>query len=807
MTSPRSTGTTATEASPGGTDRVHQDTGGPEHGARWVTGAAVAVGVLNYGYALVLTHLLDVEAYAVFGAGQGLVLCASTVAFVGIPWVLAQALARAGSEAEGREAARFTALLGAGAGLVAAAAASSVALQFADPATTVVIALGVLLIFFTTVTVGWLQGTERLRVLACATTAGALCKFSVGLLLVAALGLAETGAVAALGVAVLPLLIWWPYSAVSGAGRRLLRVRAYRDLARTALGITAVQGMVAVVAAVAVVLVTVLPLTSSDAASYQASAMLGRVPLFLAGAISTAYFTALSRRTATTALATNAVRLYLTVALPITAICATAPTAVLTRLFPADYTRMGELVAFAAVSGFAVGVLNLGATFHQAVNDYRCLRGQVLGLAVCVAALVAGWQLGGIVGLAAGSAVGTAAAAALLVLRLVRRYGAGLLGRPPLAEPLLLAGLLIVLRPVPVAWLITATALGARATLRFFRHRGVQRAPAPAASEEPTETDMPPSPDAHDGPAAAASGDAPSADTLLVEAVWTNRRPTADAGRLNRTLVLARRNQVEGRLARAYPGPLGNSLAQTREKTALFRRNLDDVTNLLDSAGIPAVLIKADPAGDYVYDNFDLVVPAGRWQASQRVLAPWYVRRTTYWLERSTKVLLWPPRGPAVHLHTAVSWFGVPVIPTGRLFARAVPCPGHGCLLPGEADALRIWLAHALFQNLTLDMSELLAVRGLLRPDIVARALREAAGEGWETGCRAALDVVTEAVARLDVGVPVPLPLPLPVSASLRVGAEHARHLARRGNLPTAVRELALRGPLVVTKTLRSASP
>ena len=57
--------------------------------------AVVLVGLSNYGYALLLTHLLNVAAYSTFAAGQGLILWASSVATVSVPWVLAQALVRA----------------------------------------------------------------------------------------------------------------------------------------------------------------------------------------------------------------------------------------------------------------------------------------------------------------------------------------------------------------------------------------------------------------------------------------------------------------------------------------------------------------------------------------------------------------------------------------------------------------------------------------------------------------------------------------------------------------------------------------
>ena len=112
-------------------------------------------------------------------------------------------------------------------------------------------------------------------------------------------------------------------------------------------------------------------------------------------------------------------------------------------------------------------------------------------------------------------------------------------------------------------------------------------------------------------------------------------------------------------------------------------------------------------------------------------------------------------------------------------------------------------LFRSLFQNLSLDMSELLALRALLHPDIVAEARREAAREGWCAGGRQALSTAVEAMGRLDRGESVPLPLPLPVRTSLRVGAEHSGHLLGEGRVGAATREASLRVPLVVTKRLR----
>ncbi|AVV45725.1 lipopolysaccharide biosynthesis protein [Streptomyces sp. ID05-04B] len=805
------------------------------HGARWITASVMIVGVVNYGYALLLTRLLDVGSYARFAAGAGLLLSAVTVARVTVPWVLAQALARARSDAERGDAGRFAIITGTGGGLVAAGVVAGVATGFAGPATTTALALSTFCFYVTSVPVGRLQGEERMRTLSLLGVAEVGIKTAAGVALVMALGLGDTGALAAFGVGLLPLLLWWP-ALPRGSGRPWRSASANRDLWRRALGIARLQGLVALMAAIDVVLVAALPTDRSDAASYQASVTLSRVPLFVASAVSIAFFPALSRRRADTSLSASAVRLYVIAALPLAVTVATAPNAVLTFAFPADYSMMSTLAAFTAVTGFGIGAINLVVTFSQAADDYSCARRQIAGLVGYTLALLAGWRIDGVHGMAVGGAVGTFGALALLLHRLVRRRGKAFLSRVPLVEPLLMVGVLVLLHPYPRLWLIAATAVGLRAVERFLRRPGAPDPPEALSESAPSPRHDGARPDgaadgATAGPSRPAAARASSAippdesgtamthrspqpptlrtspaqerpDHLLVEAVWRgNPPPTTDAA-LRRALLLARENQVEGRLARAYPQQLAHVVADVDAAGVLLWKNVREVTGRLRAAGIPTVLVKADVAVGHACGDFDLVVPDGRWQDACDALEGWYSGRSTYWLERSTKVQLAPRRGPSVHLHTAVSWFGVPVMSTGRLFDRA-SSDGGAWLVPHPADALRIWLAHGLFQNLSFDLSELFALRDLLLPDLLEEARREAAREGWPAGCDQALAVVIEAIRRLDQGLPGRLPVPLPAAASLRVGAEHALHLLRSGRVFVAAREAALRVPLVVAKERR----
>ena len=766
----------------------HRDESAAMRGARWVTAAFLVVGVLNYLYALVLTRLLNVAEYSTFAAGQGLLLWATTVATVSVPWVLAQALARARSDAERFAATRFTMLASTGSGLVAGAVVWVIAVQFASTPAALALSVSAFIIFLGTTTTGWYQGHERMRALSALYVGENVLKNAAGLLLVTVAGLGDAGALAGFGIGGLLLLVWWP-RVPRGATRPWLAALASRDLWRRALGIAAVQGLVSLFAAIDVVFVAVLPESRALAASYQVSAALSRAPLFVAGAVSTAFFPVLARSAGGGTLPARALRMYAVVALPLATILATTPAPVLAAVFPAQYGAMATLLKFTAVAGLAAGGINMLATFFQAVSDYSCAWWLLAGLAGYVAALLAGWAAGGITGLAVGSVVGTTAALGLLSYRFHRRLGQGLLARFPVTGPVVTVVVLVALHRFPVPWLLAAVAVGLLAGVRFLRHSGLpeQTGPATVAPGRRRET---------------MKVKEKSEASLLTDAVWRGTAPAATKSQLREALALARRNHVEGRLARAYPEQLSHVMAEVRTARGLFARNLAQVTGRLGEADIPAVLFKGDLPDDCVRNDFDLVVEERHWDGTFTALAGWYVHSSTYWLERTTKALLFPPVGPALHLHTGVSWFGVPVVQTEELLDRASG-NGHGCLSPAPVDELRIWLAHAMFQNLALDLSELFAVRDLLRPDLIEAGRVQATREGWRTGYDAAVAAARSAIDRLDGGAPLGLPVQLPLPLSLRAGAEHAYHMHLRGQHLAASRAAALRVALVAAKQRR----
>ena len=454
-------------------------------GARWVTVAFALVGLLNYGYALLLTRLLDVAAYSRFAAGQGLLLWVTTVSAVSVPWVLAQAMVRAGSRPERDAAIRFAKLTSTGSGVVAAVVVGAVASRFADPATVLALAASTFVLFLGTTTTGWLQGLERMRALSVRYVAENLLKNAVGLLLVVTAKAGDTGALAAFGIGGIVMLAGWPRTRHSSRAPLLATV-AHRDLWPRALGIAATQGAVALFTATDVVLVTLLPGSRAMAASYQASAALARVPLFLAGGVATAFFPSLSRSADSTMIAARAVRMYAAIALPLTAVLMTAPRPVLAVMFPAQYGAVVTLLKDTAVTGLAAGGIGLTVAFFQAADDYACLARLGACIAVYLAALLGGWWADGIAGLAVGGALGAVAALVLLGCRLITRRGrAALAGVSPL-EPAVATGLLILVRPSIMLWLTAAALIGLRAGLRFLRPSAESRsARAPRHRQAP----------------------------------------------------------------------------------------------------------------------------------------------------------------------------------------------------------------------------------------------------------------------------------------------------------------------------------
>ncbi len=277
------------------------------HGARWIAVGMVPIGLSNYGYSLLLTHLLNVAEYSAFAAGQGLILWATTIATVSVPWVLAQALVRARTDAERNSAIRFAKLTSTATGIIAAAIVGTIVTRFAESTTAFVVGISTFIIILGTTTTGWLQGQERMRSLSLLYITENALKNGVGILLVVVAGLGGNGALAAFGVGGIAMLARWPRT--QRASSRPWRELIKGDLWHHAIASAGIQALVSLFVAVDVVAVALLPGNRALAASYQASATLTRIPLYVAGAVATAFFPLLSRNMAGGMIAARAVRM------------------------------------------------------------------------------------------------------------------------------------------------------------------------------------------------------------------------------------------------------------------------------------------------------------------------------------------------------------------------------------------------------------------------------------------------------------------------------------------------------------------
>jgi O-antigen/teichoic acid export membrane protein len=766
------------------TTTVRQEESVAASGARWMTLAMVLIGFLNYGYALLLTRLLNVADYSIFAAGQGLLLWASTVSTVSVPWVLAQALVRARSDAEWNSAIRFAKLTSCVSGAIAAVIVGAVATRFAGSSTVLVLVLSVFVMFLGAATAGWLQGRQRIQILSGLYVADSVIKNAAGILLVVVVRLGDTGALAAFGIGALFSLVWWPRTPRDGT-RPWLAALANRGLWRRAAAIAGAQGLVSLFVAIDVVLVALLPGDRALTASYQASAALSRTPYYIAGAVAIAFFPSLSRRAARGMIAARALRMYAAVALPLAVILATIPPSLLAKVFPTQYGPVAVLLKFTAVTGLMAGGISLITAFFQAADDYSCLWWLGIGLAGYTASLLAGWRLGGITGLAVGGALGATAALALLGFLLVRRYGRGVFAWIPLAEPAIAGALLVILRPHLLLWLAASTLVGLRAMEHFVRP-GARHARRPRWI----------------GASGGKGSEEQPAVSLLTETVWRGTVPKATDASLQPALALARQNRVEGRFAHAYPAQLPDVLEEVNIAAELFVYNLHEAVGRLNRAGVLAVLISDGRPRDHISTSIDLIVPEYQWRNASSALADWCARSSIYNLDCSA--LFYPPTGPGVHLYTRLSSFGASMVATDRLLSRAHRNP-RGFLIPAAPDYLRICLAQAVFQDLSLDLSKLLILNNLLQPGVITVARSEANREGWRREFDGALTAASGATDRLNRGLLVGLPVPVPVFQSLLPRPQYF-HQKNQKSLPAHVERVFRMQVMPSADTRASAS-
>jgi O-antigen/teichoic acid export membrane protein/polysaccharide pyruvyl transferase WcaK-like protein len=420
--------------------------------------SVILVGAANFGYSVLLTWLLAVSGYAVFASAQALLLVAATVAVASVPWVLSQEIARARDDRTrtGR-AVSFALVVGGIQAVVTGGVVAIVAMRFAGGMVPVVTGLSAVLIFFAALCGGYLQGYQRFGTIAVLRVAEVSAKLLVGIVLVL-LGAGTAGALAGFGIGACIMIL-----AVASPMARVLVPRLdvlrERRLWRDARGLLAIQAGVAVLASLDIVVAGVGARPAAAVASYQASIVLSRIPLFISSAVSMAVFPRLSARLGSTSdSVASALRVYVTMALPVAAVVATTPPDLIRIIFPAQYAGVSGLLARTAAAGVLIAAVNLVTTFFQAGGRFRaCTLVLWTGVVAQLAAILLGLRLGGVSGLATGSVCGAALViAALLALCLGRWPAVTSVWRSASLALILPVLVLIPARSNAVLWLVVA---------------------------------------------------------------------------------------------------------------------------------------------------------------------------------------------------------------------------------------------------------------------------------------------------------------------------------------------------------------
>jgi O-antigen/teichoic acid export membrane protein len=447
--------------------------------AAWLTVAMAGSAVANYAYTLLLTYALTPADYAVFAAGHGVLLVLGTFGAVAVPWVLARELVLQAAHPDRQSAALNLALwINVGGGAVLAAGVGAVTLTFGSPPTALVMAATTFLLAVGSTALGYPQ---RITLLGVVMLGEFAVKLTAGAVLVFVLDLGATAALLAATVgALVPLSACLTCRQAFGRPRR---VRLSPGLWRAAGRIGAIQVVVALFTALDTVLVAALATTRAGAGPYQAAATLGRAPLFVSVAVSTAVFPALLARRGDQRQRAQALWTVAVVSTVAVIAMTSAPASAVELIFPSDFAPLAAWLPVVTLSGAGIGMMNLLTTFLQTEDRIRAAQTlMAAGFVLHAALLVAGAQLAGITGLAWGAVIGVWTTVALLTALPSERVAVGMLARRiAMPRPVLLIGALtavLVLVDQPVAWLASAIAAALAACVVAFPELAARVRPA-----------------------------------------------------------------------------------------------------------------------------------------------------------------------------------------------------------------------------------------------------------------------------------------------------------------------------------------
>jgi O-antigen/teichoic acid export membrane protein len=221
---------------------------------------------------------------------------------------------------------------------------------------------------------GYLQGIDRVDVIAKLRLVDPAVRIALGLLAVLFISRSELMALAGFSVGGIAALSLTLLACRGGFPLKKPDASSFKALLRQSGQVGAVQGLLILLASCDAVAAAVARFTPSVSASYQAAALLGRIPLFASMALSIAAYTHLATaRNASDvgAQLRHALRLYVVLALPAVIACWTVPNSLLHLLVPDSYTDTAALLRYTSLSGAALGLVNVLATANQARSRFR----------------------------------------------------------------------------------------------------------------------------------------------------------------------------------------------------------------------------------------------------------------------------------------------------------------------------------------------------------------------------------------------------------------------------------------------------
>ena len=428
-----------------------------------VVSSAGVMSLLNYAYTLVILWLLPTREFAEVGSVSALLLICGTVAGAALPWVLAQEVLHSKADRPRRQAAVTfclfaTVLQGVAAGL----ATCLIVARYASSNSVLMASFcSVLLIFVAATVTGYFQGNESFRIIGLLRVAEVVVKLGAGIGLVL-LGAGASGAiagfalgagiVAGVGLAAMAPDLQWSWSALAG-----------RHLWASTQGLMAIQAGVAILASMDVVIGSLILGAQPAMATYLAANVLGRVPVFIGGALSIVIFPRMiARRTPPSVVIGESMALYLKLCIPLTLGTMALPRSIVGAIFPARYGDVAAILPWSAFAGFMMGVVNITTTYFQAAGIFRRTTYRLaIGVAVCGVLDIVGLIIHGVLGLAIAVAVGGTLVAAALLREIYRVWPGSLRRLPGPAVVMTVMCLpLVVLRGHILMWMLWAVLCG-----------------------------------------------------------------------------------------------------------------------------------------------------------------------------------------------------------------------------------------------------------------------------------------------------------------------------------------------------------